>query len=820
MNVAEAARVAHQLGLTPLPVRSDGSKAPDVHSWTQWQHEQPALEQIDRWFPSTRCGVGLVCGAASRGLEMVELEGRALVEGVLDDLLELTEHEHLDRLLERVMGGYQETTPSGGIHWLYRSPGAVTGNQKLASRPATTVELEANPHDRVKVLIETRGEGGFVVIAPSNGTTHPTGGAWRLDMGGLDTIAVITPEERGQLLRLCHLLDRTPEPARPSPPRRPASPTSHGDETERPGDAYTAATSWPGVLEPHGWTWVFNRGDIQHWRRPGKHKGISATVNANGGDRLVVHSTSTPFQPSPSSYDRFGAHVLLDHGGDHTAAARALRHDGYGAPPPNRPTAGPAAPAAGNDVGDVPPEKPATPIWAPDGHHLTDAGNAARFARNTGGHLRYAPEWQRWVAWDGRVWQVDHASIRTDRAARQVADSLWALVADTAGKERDAVIAWAKRSESAPTIAACARLARAEPGLAVDHELFDADPWILNVANGILDLRTGDLRPHDPDALLTKLAPVTWNPEATAPRFLRFLEEVQPDPAVRTYLQRHVGYSLTGVVTEHTFPVHTGGGANGKSTFISILNAILGSYAGVATKDLIVVQRHDAHPTSKADLFRLRLAVAVEVEQSARLDETQVKELTGGDRVKARRMREDYWHFQPTHKLWLVANHLPTIRGGDEGIWRRVKKIDWPVTITDDRKDPHLADTIIGHELEGILTWAVQGCLDWQAAGLGEPDSVTAATDSYRSDQDQVGSFLDDEDIRFDPADTDLTCATKELFERYVRWCTRNSLDPMRADTLGKELKRRGCHDFRKRPTGGSTQRFWRGIGFDAERSW
>jgi len=338
---------------------------------------------------------------------------------------------------------------------------------------------------------------------------------------------------------------------------------------------------------------------------------------------------------------------------------------------------------------------------------------------------------------------------------------------------------------------------------------------VLNVDNGILNLRTKELRPHEPDALHRKITRAAWDPAAQAPRFQQFLEQVQPNREVRRYLQRLVGYALTGDVSEQIFVIHIGNGGNGKSVFVNIMQALFGSYAGVAAKDLIVVQRHDPHPTSKADLFGLRLAVAVEVGQRSRLDESHVKELTGGDRLQARRMRENFWHFDPTHKLWLVANHLPDLEGVDHGIWRRIKVVDWPVTISDRDRNLHLAEQIISHELPGVLRWAVEGGVAWQREGLTEPATVAQATATYRGGQDQVGAFLDDEGITVDPDDAALWIPAGDIWKRYDGWCQRNGYEPVSSTSFGKLLGSRGCKAARKRLNGrASPDRIWRRIGF------
>lgn len=269
------------------------------------------------------------------------------------------------------------------------------------------------------------------------------------------------------------------------------------------------------------------------------------------------------------------------------------------------------------------------------------------------------------------------------------------------------------------------------PDLAILPATLDAHTWWLNVDNGTLDLRNGTLRPHERRDYLTQLCPVAYDPAAKCPTWLQFLETILGrDGDLVVYVQRLVGYCLTGSTREHVLPFLYGVGANGKSTFIGTLLAMLGSdYAIKAPSDLLLAKQ-DTHPTERADLFGKRLVACVEVEDGRRLAESLVKELTGGDRVRARRMREDFWEFPATHKIWLAANHKPTVRGIDLGIWRRIKLLPFTVVIPDDQQDKDLPVKLLD-ELPGILAWAVEGCRQWLVDGLREPACVRSATGDY-----------------------------------------------------------------------------------------
>jgi len=307
----EAALAADRAGLSVVPPREDGSKAP-LGEWKTYQTRRPTPTQLRTWYSGARRGVGVVCGAVSGGLECLEFE----TEATYLAYLEAAEQAGLGELASRVEAAYLEQAPRGGRHWLYRCP-EIAGNTKLAREPG--------PDGTITVLIETRGEGGYVVVAPSNGQVHPSGRPYQLLRGGFSSIATISPAERAELHRLARTLDRMPAPPPPHDAARPTTQIEGG----RPGDDYNQRARWRDLLEPHGWTLAYRKGEVEHWRRPGKQHGISATTNHDGSGLLYVFSTSTTFE-AERSYDPFGAYATLHYAGDLHAAAQALYADGYG----------------------------------------------------------------------------------------------------------------------------------------------------------------------------------------------------------------------------------------------------------------------------------------------------------------------------------------------------------------------------------------------------------------------------------------------------------------------------------------------------------
>lgn len=435
---------------------------------------------------------------------------------------------------------------------------------------------------------------------------------------------------------------------------------------------------------------------------------------------------------------------------------------------------------------------------------FTDTGNAERLVRKFGADLRYCHPWGKWLVWDGRRWVLDDTA-QVERFAKKTVRSIY-LEASKEEKDevRKALAEWALTCESKAKRAALVELAKSEEGIPVLPQQLDADPWALNVLNGTLDLRTGQLRPHRRESLLTKLAPVAYDPQANCPTFLSFLERIMAhnDSMIR-FLQRALGYSLTGDVGAQCLFFPWGGGSNGKSTLLNTFLDLLGDYGTLAPADLLLVKKGETHPTEKVDLFGKRFAVCQEVEEGRRWAEATLKQLTGGERVKARRMREDYWEFEPTHKLWIAANHKPVVRGTDYAIWRRIKLIPFTVTIPEEEKDENLRQKLL-REGPGILRWAVEGCLAWQREGLGIPPEVKEATETYRAEMDVLGEFLAD----CCEVKKEAKTSSKELYDAYAGWCQVNGERPLSKRNFGQRLEERGFCPHKG--TGGA--RYWLGL--------
>ncbi len=440
-------------------------------------------------------------------------------------------------------------------------------------------------------------------------------------------------------------------------------------------------------------------------------------------------------------------------------------------------------------------------LTSPQGEPLTDAANAASLVRARGTDLCYVDPWRRWLVWDGRRWAPDVVR-QIDTVARE---TLRALVAEANAleddKERRARIEHALRSEAGPRLEWMVKLARST--LAKPPDVFDRDPWRLNVENGTLDLRTGALRPHARADLLTKLAPVAYAPTARAPRWERFVLEIMGgDPALAGYLQRVVGYALTGDVRHHAFFLLYGTGANGKSTFLETLHSLLGSYSCKASFETFLATR-TVDRGIRNDIRRLagaRFVTAIEADQGRRFDESLLKALTGGDTVAARFLYHEDDEFAPQFKLFLAANHKPTVWGTDYAFWRRIRLVPFTVTFDGAQRDETLKETLRA-ELPGVLNWALAGCRAWQAQGLAEPEPVATATRAYQSDQDIVGRFLTECTTTGD------LVAMRALHETYSRWAQDAGVDILSARRFAERLRERGLQDYKS-----NGARYWRNV--------
>lgn len=442
-----------------------------------------------------------------------------------------------------------------------------------------------------------------------------------------------------------------------------------------------------------------------------------------------------------------------------------------------------------------------------DAYPWTDAGNAERFVARHGEEIRYCEPWRRWLTWDGRRWRVDD----TGDIVRRAKDTTRAMLVAAVDSDDKGFRAHALATERETRIRAMISLAQSARPVVPDE--LDAHPWLLNTLAGTIDLRTGKIAPHDRSHLLTKLAPVNFDPAASAARWDAFLERIfAGDEEFVGFVRRLVGVSLTGTPGAQKLPICWGGGANGKSTFLAVLQRVLGDYAHQAPPELLMLRDGVGGATPDlADLQGRRFVATIETAEGRRLDEALVKALTGGDAITARKLYGQPFTFQPSHTIWLATNHKPEVRGGDLALWRRLALVHFTVTIApEEQRNQHDLIAELVEEGGGILAWAVRGCLEWQVGGLAEPATVSAATSGYREEQDVLAGFIADVCVVHPNA----RAKAGDLYNAYSSWCGENHERAIPQRGFGMRLHDRGFTDTR---TGKA--RWWQGIGLLSDRT-
>jgi putative DNA primase/helicase len=436
-------------------------------------------------------------------------------------------------------------------------------------------------------------------------------------------------------------------------------------------------------------------------------------------------------------------------------------------------------------------------------HNRTDVGNAKRLVELHGSHIRYCYSWRRWLVWDKRRWCVD----TTGQIFRFAKDTVRSIYQEAEEIEDEGVrkemAKWALLSESDRHIRSMISQAESEHSIPITPDQLDSDPWLLNCLNGTVNLRTGELHSHSPNLYISMLAPVKFDLDASAPQWMKFINRILgEDEEMITFLQRAIGYSLTGMTGERVMFLLWGGGGNGKTVLLEVIRSLLGEYAMRTPVETLMARRSSAIPNDVARLKGARFVTASESEGEQRLAEAQVKDLTGGDTIAARFLHQEWFEFRPEFKLWIATNHIPVIKGTDDGIWDRVRLIPFTMRIPQKERDQQLVQKL-RDELSGILAWAVKGCLDWQQHGLGLPTVVAQATQTYRAEMDEIGQFLADCCIQ----KLDVRVSVADLYSGYQQWCINNGRDRIRKHIFGMLLREKNFDQSKSGAT-----RYWLGL--------
>jgi putative DNA primase/helicase len=436
-----------------------------------------------------------------------------------------------------------------------------------------------------------------------------------------------------------------------------------------------------------------------------------------------------------------------------------------------------------------------------------DAGIAQAFADRYADRVRFAPGIG-WLFWNGNRWERD-ATGRIN----QLAVDLSRTALDEVSKiekeaDRRAFFTFANGLGNKSRIANLISLAESNPALVVEAAELDADPWLVGVTNGTLDLRSGRFFTAERGDLITRSLGTRWDETATCPKWKRFLAEVMKgDAELVEYIRRTIGYTLTGETREQAFFFQWGSGANGKSVLSATLETLLGDYCHRASAELFD-KRHDRNKGPElAEVAGARLILASETQEGGRLDERLVKDITGGETLRAEAKFCAGFNFRPQGKIWMSGNHKPRITGTDNGIWRRVRLLPFEARFEGDHCNPNLAAEL-REELPGILRWAVEGCQAWRAEGLGLPERVKAAVEEYRGDEDELGAFIAD---RIEDAPEAATCPKRAVFAAYESWTAAEGIrHPMTQKQLSRKLKERGWTEL--------YGKYWRGFRIAEEK--
>lgn len=633
------------------------------------------------------------------------------------------------------------------------------------------------------------------------------------------------------------------------PPRPAPAPVPTGGEL-RPGDEFNARAHWADILTPHGWKYMYHRGHTMYWLRPGKqgHE-HSATTGRNGvgsEDRLFVFSDATAFEQNVP-YNKFAAYALLEHGGDFSAATRELRRQGFGGdlPQQDRPfdtvsLVRPAKSLVGLDEA-VDQQQPqvstalvqaneSVPTLGHDGlpvftsdvygtQHWDEMGLVSMYSSTFCRGLRYVHAVEEWMIWDGQRWTRDDMG-RHFLASRKLLTGMLdyarkvAATGDDAGKN---MVKKAERLATLTRVNSLVNVAKRDECITASPKDFNRHKNLVTVENGTLDLDTGKLTDFDPTLMLTKKINAVYTPGATGERTTAFLESVQPDPAMRSYMQRLAGYTLLGNADERVLPIVWGKSGSGKSAFLEMLYYVLGDFAAVADPTTLMPQPDNYQgPSEKLhSLMGNRFVKMSELPENAALNQALVKNITGSDTQKTRPLYGHPVEWQVEYTVWMATNNLPRITSTDDAIWKRVKPIHFPnVFVNGDGSVLNPADKDLGRQLARdeapfILNWLLEGIREYRKHGLGEPEAVKDGVGEYRDSMDTTRQFMAQaQETGQIAVEEGVSIPARDLYKIYLAWAADSQVKfPVSINTFKARMLDSDYEQVR-----GSGGMFWKGI--------
>lgn len=702
------------------------------------------------WQQWPDANLGIACGAS--GLVVIDADGKSGHDGIE------SWHDLLGELGHDCGETATVETPGPGLHLYYRATDREVRNSASKLGPG----------------LDVRGVGGYVIAPPS---VHPNGGTynWALGADPTETPLRVLPDE---------LADRLGVPARPA----------------RPVTAANTTSPTPGL----GYLWLSRALDrAQTGNRNATGFWLSCQLRDADVDRddaeelLIQYARGVPQRENDPYTEDEALHSLEE---AYEAPTRAPAHNLS----PIVPTVDYALAQALSDP-QVVTELAKLP--------LTDAGNAEAFFLMNGArfrHMRLRPDGGGdWLTWGRHYWRRARRGETQRAALGTIRARLAASATITDDSIRAASYKHARQSESRYSLGAMLDLAHDIcPILATLPEDYNVDPWLLSCANGVVDLRSGDLRPGRPEDRITLSTHVHYDPTAECPRWQQFLREVfENDTALIDYVQKAAGYSLTADTREPALFLCWGHGRNGKTTLLNVIRKIAGDYGSNTPFSTFEMDSRAAIPNDVAALAGKRLVTASETSESSRLNEARIKAITGRDPITARFLHGEFFTYDPTYHIWLAMNHKPRVTGTDEGIWSRIKLIPFLVSFKG-REDKEL-DATLETELPGILHWAVEGCLRWQSEGLEEPPAVSLATKEYRAESDTFLRFVQECCV----VHRNAYVTSADLRNEYESWCAENGERQVaRGNTLTGRLSEMGCQP-RLFKIDGTPKRTWFGIG-------